>query len=254
MNCFVIMPFTDKYYNQYYDKIVKPAVEKMGHRVFRADEIYGTGPIIDDIFDSIRTSDFIIADVSGKNPNVNYELGAAHILDKKVIIITNDILDVPFDYRHFRIIQYDIKDLDWKEKLTSGLQENIRLIQNETNLKPVRTQTARPRKLYQATIVDIIQNDKGRHFKLDVLIPLDDPHIKEKKYVENETHWLSIWSNQACFKDLNIKAGGKVIFQIDKIYPVQSFNDTNAQAARDINPSVVVYDNMIFEKSRKSML
>ena len=54
----------------------------------RADEIYDNRPIIQDIQNSIHNAKVILADVTGRNPNVNYELGAAHALNKEVIILT----------------------------------------------------------------------------------------------------------------------------------------------------------------------
>ena len=96
--CFVIMPF-EKNLDEVYHRLIKPTVEKKGYEVKRSDEIYGNQPIIEDITTEIRTANVLIADVTGKNPNVNYELGYAHALGKEVIIITQDINDIPFDYR-----------------------------------------------------------------------------------------------------------------------------------------------------------
>lgn len=137
MKCFVMMPFGDQYQNMYYNEIIKPAAEKMGYSVKRADSIYGTAPIIDDIFESIKNSDLLIADVSGKNPNVNYELGAAHILGKKVIIITSNIDDVPFDYKHKRIITFDTKAVGWDSTLHNDIIKTIEQVQSENNIYPL---------------------------------------------------------------------------------------------------------------------
>ena len=54
------------------------------------------------------SSEYIVADVTGKNPNVFYELGIAHSCKaaSKVVIITQSIDDVPFDLRHMRCINY----------------------------------------------------------------------------------------------------------------------------------------------------
>lgn len=122
--CFVIMPFEDNL-NEYYFRLVKPAMESKGYEVKRADEIYGNRAIIDDITSEIKNSDILVADATGKNPNVNYELGYAHALNKEVIIITQDINDIPFDYRHRRAIIYDPTDFDWKEKLCEGLKKTV---------------------------------------------------------------------------------------------------------------------------------
>jgi len=76
--CFVISPFGEPF-DDYYKKIYKPAIEKAGLKAIRADEIYGTGVIIEEIFAQIVSSRMIICEVTGKNPNVNYELGVASV-------------------------------------------------------------------------------------------------------------------------------------------------------------------------------
>ena len=122
--CFVIMPF-EKNLDEVYHRLIKPTVEKKGYEVKRSDEIYGNQPIIEDITTEIRTANVLIADVTGKNPNVNYELGYAHALGKEVIIITRDINDIPFDYRYRRAIIYKTTDFDWKDKLEKALSRTL---------------------------------------------------------------------------------------------------------------------------------
>jgi hypothetical protein len=127
MNCFVIMPFSGSF-NDYYQKILKPTIENCGLKSIRADEIYGVKPIIEDIAECIINAEIVIADVTDKNPNVNYELGMAHALSKQVIIISQKIDDIPFDYRHIRAIIYDTKRVDWADNLKSELAKTINLI------------------------------------------------------------------------------------------------------------------------------
>ncbi len=126
--CFVIMPF-EKVLDEYYKKLIKPILENLHYEVKRADEIYGTRAIIDDITQEIENADILVADATGKNPNVNYELGYAHAMHKKVIIITQNIEDIPFDYRHRRAIVYETNDIDWKEKLTDALVKTIEVVE-----------------------------------------------------------------------------------------------------------------------------
>ena len=64
----------------------------------RADDFYGLGHIMEDILSGIMSSDYIVADVTGKNPNVFYEPGIAHSCKaaSKVVIIFQSI-DVRLD-------------------------------------------------------------------------------------------------------------------------------------------------------------
>lgn len=123
--CFVMMPFGDplgKYYAQIYEK----AVEKAGMKPVRADdEIFGTGKIIDQVWRGISEAKVLIAELTMRNPNVFYELGLAHALQKPVVLVSSNEEDVPFDLQHIRVIYYDVFDPFWGEKLIEKVAENI---------------------------------------------------------------------------------------------------------------------------------
>ncbi len=78
---FVIIPYKEPF-NQIYSQIVKTVLDKCGFRVIRADEIASSSPFQADIEKTITTSDLIIADVTGYNLNVYYELGMAYGMKK----------------------------------------------------------------------------------------------------------------------------------------------------------------------------
>jgi hypothetical protein len=122
--CFIIMPFAGPQ-NECYTRIIKPAVMEAGFKAIRSDDIYGTRPIIHDIWQSIWEAQIVIADVTNKNPNVNYELGLCHALGVPTIIISNTIKDVPFDYRHRRCIIYDVDAAGWEYKLHYQLKRTL---------------------------------------------------------------------------------------------------------------------------------
>lgn len=103
--CFVLMPI-QKGFDEVYHDVIKPTLKKMGLHVIRADEIYSSNPIMDDIWENIQTAGWIIADMSGKNPNVFYETGLAHAIGRDVIMLAQNIEDIPFDLRHWRVILY----------------------------------------------------------------------------------------------------------------------------------------------------
>src|ERR1700722_1077261 len=116
--CFVLMPFSGLHF-EYFQGILAPAAKDAGLTAVKADDIYGTAPIMSDIWRSIWSARVVIADVTGKNPNVNYELGLCHALGVPTIIITQDLGDVPFDYRHLRCIVYDTRRVNWQDRLKS---------------------------------------------------------------------------------------------------------------------------------------
>lgn len=123
--CFVMMPFADPL-GGYYDAIYKPAIEKAKLKSVRADaDIYGTGKIVDQIWNGIRGARVLVAELTGRNPNVLYELGLAHALHKPVVLVSSNKDDVPFDVQHVRVIYYDMRDPFWGTKLIEKVAENI---------------------------------------------------------------------------------------------------------------------------------
>lgn len=127
--CFVLMPFKDPF-NNLYKEIFEQAIKDVGLKPVRADEIYSTRPIIEDIFREIGEATALIADVTGKNPNVNYELGIAHTLELPVVIISQSMEDIPFDYRHYRAYIYEVTDTG-KQKLQDDITKALSEILQE---------------------------------------------------------------------------------------------------------------------------
>lgn len=121
--CFVIMPFSPELH--YFYLYLRKHIEEV-HNIHceRADEHVLTIPILDKINDSIRNADVIIADCSGRNPNVFYELGIAHAQGKKVILITKDpIEEAPSDIRHYEFIKYELDEhIEFSRKLDNALR------------------------------------------------------------------------------------------------------------------------------------
>lgn len=124
-SCFVMMPFVEPL-GGYYKSIYEPAIVKAGLRPVRADdEIFATGKIVDQIWTGLRTAKVLVAELTGRNPNVFYELGLAHALEKPVVLVSSNAEDVPFDLQHIRVIYYDVRDPFWGEKLIAKVAENI---------------------------------------------------------------------------------------------------------------------------------
>jgi nucleoside 2-deoxyribosyltransferase len=72
----------------------------------RADEFWNEDAIIQDIVNLISESEVVVCDVTGRNPDVFYEAGIAHAIGKRVILITKNDIDVPFDLKHIRYVRY----------------------------------------------------------------------------------------------------------------------------------------------------
>lgn len=100
----VMMPFSPQFTPVY--QALREAVESMGLRCFRADDIWENHNIMDDVLSLIWRARIVIADLSDKNPNVFYEAGIAHTLGRDVIQIAQSMDDVPFDLRAVRTLTY----------------------------------------------------------------------------------------------------------------------------------------------------
>jgi hypothetical protein len=124
VDIFVLMPFADKL-KAIYDNHIRRVAESLELRIGRADDLFTTHSVMQDIWDSIYSAPIIIADCTGRNPNVFYELGIAHTLGKPVILTTQDADDVPFDIRHLRYIPYEYTPpgmQEFEERLSRTLQ------------------------------------------------------------------------------------------------------------------------------------
>ena len=153
MKCFVIMPFGNPKINpdeaqkltNIFEQWIKPTVEsiKLSNNkkieCCRADKDYRSGEIITHIIDSITNAGIVIADLTGKNPNVFYELGVRHAINNNTILISEDIDDIPFDLRGLRTISYEYtpdKMIEFKENLIKAIDTILNSPKNIDN--PVR--------------------------------------------------------------------------------------------------------------------
>jgi hypothetical protein len=123
------MPF-DKSFNEVYATISTTLRGNvLNFTCTRADEIFGGGHIIEDILWNIGKAEIIIADLTGRNANVFYELGITHMIKdvEKVLILAQDINDIPFDLKHYRCLQYE-RSQAGLEKLKDDLEITITAI------------------------------------------------------------------------------------------------------------------------------
>jgi hypothetical protein len=122
--CFVLMPFTENLKEVYW-KAIKPACIKTDFESLRVDELKGPFNINRKIIEHIFLSDAIVADLTEWNPNVFYEMGVAHAIDNKTIMIIQKKDALPFDVSNYRCIQY--------EQTKEGLEELMNSIADALN-------------------------------------------------------------------------------------------------------------------------
>lgn len=131
MNLFVLMPF-----NPEHDKLFKVVFQEKlaieGLKIGRADTNANHVNILEDILRGIVEADLIVADLTGLNPNVMYELGVAHALAKSVIHITQDVSTIPFDLKSYRVITYSEGDYHSIFRLIDELKSSIERLKEGT--------------------------------------------------------------------------------------------------------------------------
>jgi hypothetical protein len=108
MNCFVIMPFATEFDDVYavIRATIESATAERNGRCFRLDEARPAGRITDRLLSELRAATVCVADVTGSKPNVMWEVGFAMALGKPVVVITQNLSELPFDIQDLQSIEY----------------------------------------------------------------------------------------------------------------------------------------------------
>lgn len=112
--CFFIAPIGDEgseireRSNKLMEYIVEEAVSNYGYSVTRADQMDQPGSITSQIIQMTVNSELVIADLTGHNPNVFYELAVRHATGKPYIQLIESSESIPFDISDLRTIQYGL--------------------------------------------------------------------------------------------------------------------------------------------------
>lgn len=138
--CFVIGPIGNKFappgspgrehYEdalQVFEYVIHPACKKHGLEPVRADGIAKSGEITEQIFRHLAEDDVVIADVSGGNPNVMYELGLRHTTGLLTLQI-GEYGQLPFDVSAVRTIQFSRSErglIDARKALEEALEVGL---------------------------------------------------------------------------------------------------------------------------------
>ncbi|WP_220718662.1 nucleoside 2-deoxyribosyltransferase [Agarivorans litoreus] len=175
---FVLMPFDDVLSDTYKFGI-KGAAEDAGAYAERLDEQIFNEGMLDRIFNQINKADVVVADMTGRNPNVFYEVGYAHALGKNVILLTQSADDIPFDLQHQQHLVYDGSISKLKEMLSSKIKWALE--QERTDNKPSEFLSLR------VFDVEVPANGDGEIPYIDGSIPSDEEYFTLPVYLRNES-------------------------------------------------------------------
>jgi CheY-like chemotaxis protein len=137
--CFVIAPIgqenseTRARSDQIFVYVIKPAVEQFGYEAIRGDHIHQPGMITSQVIQHLIEDELAIADLTGQNPNVYYELAIRHGNNKPVIHIKDVSESLPFDVVGIRTIDVDFRFIYSMEKCKQEIIKHIQTIENDKN-------------------------------------------------------------------------------------------------------------------------
>lgn len=111
---FVLTPFHMDYIQTY--EIIRSTCIKAKMVSMKGDEEFVPKDVLQHIVKCIVKSRIVIANLNGRNPNVFYELGIAHALNKPTILIAHINTEVPFDLKNQYLVLYKNEN-ELKERL-----------------------------------------------------------------------------------------------------------------------------------------
>jgi hypothetical protein len=204
--CFVIAPIGTpdsderKRSDKVFRHVIKPAVEPCGYEAYRGDHETEPGVILTTIVRRLLQAPLVIADLSGRNPNVFYELAVRHTFRKPVILLMQQGEAVPFDVGGLRIITLDHTDLDNVESVKRQIGDQIRAIESGGNGfsgSPIEvavqldelSRTATPESTSRAEVIQSLAKMREwmTAFQTDILKTLGDlqkvliPHFEARR-------------------------------------------------------------------------
>ena len=170
---FVLMPF-DSSFDDVYKLGIKETIKNIDPKIVveRLDEQLFSEGMLTRIYNQIEKADLVLADMTGKNSNVFYEVGYAHAKEKSVVLITKEASDIPFDLKHYRHIVYGNAISELKKQLKENVEWALKEIENKDSV-PLEVELSVSGNLEKTTYNDIA----------DIQLKIDFTNISKEKTV-----------------------------------------------------------------------
>lgn len=206
--CFFVMPFRQEL-NYFYLYVSEYLERQHGVRVVRGDYNILTKELMDKIRDHILEADAIIAEITGGNPNVFYEIGLAHAYGKPVIFLTqDDPKNAPVDVRGFEFIEYSLwRHTEFLSKLGNAihnvfvgryheLYEKAKTFLGEFNASTGCNNKALSEEVFQANImraeqVQVLPDKEDLGGLAEFLLP-KIMEVRDIETMRKITDWVSV--------------------------------------------------------------
>jgi uridine kinase len=187
MDAFIIMKYGDESIEQFYKNMIKPILSSKGFNANRADELPPSEQILARIIHSIEDSGVVVCDLTFLSPNVMYELGIAHSLTKRVIMICQRWQELPFDLMDYEVLFYT-----WPEKSAAQKVFNARFLEllDAASLDSLNNPVAELSKLNNI-LMHVKVNPSRISIKPELAIKYIIEHIKSE-YKKNKPYVVAI--------------------------------------------------------------
>jgi len=120
--CFVISPIGEPgsaeriRSDEVFDLIIAPVAQRYSLDAFRSDHMQTGGrQITSEVISQLLTARIVVADLTGPNANVFYELGIRHSAQLPVILLGEKDAPIPFNVHGLRVIQYTLGGSDTRK-------------------------------------------------------------------------------------------------------------------------------------------
>lgn len=201
--CFVIAPIGEpdsdirKRSDQILKHIITPAITECGYEPIRADQISEPGIITRQIIQHIIDDPLVIADLSGRNPNVFYELAIRHAIRKPLVQIISKGEQIPFDVAATRVIIVDHQDLDSVAEARNQIAKQINVVTKDPSKvdSPISM---------SIDLQNLKQSDTPEQRSLaDIIETVSEMNLGIKN-IQNVLESESVLQNKESFRDISV--------------------------------------------------